>query len=302
MISTAISDATVAIGPSCRIDRIIAPNTTAKPDVSITLPSSSLMFCSTDAIRSRSRPFQTETRSRAGRPAPPCPTLPSTSVNGRRAMGGRSMGASSRRSGGRIDLGQLGALLLGQHRPAPGRASACGSAPASPACVAAPRAARAAGRRSSRSARSRRSPGSSVSWRRIACLDRFDLVDRVGQDDRRRRPASEQLVQVLAELLRLLRSSTASRSACGSRIRTGPRESAACPPRRRRRAQLNASGDQRRAPLQEARQPARTPAARGLGRRRGLLARGRAGRASPAGPCRSRSSRHSAPAAPITPN
>ena len=60
MISTAISDATVAIGPSCRTDRIIDPNTTAKPEVSITLPLSSLIVCSTEAMRSRSRPFQTE--------------------------------------------------------------------------------------------------------------------------------------------------------------------------------------------------------------------------------------------------
>ena len=43
-----------------RIDRIIDPNTTADPDVSITLPFGRCRYCSTDAIRSRSRPFQTD--------------------------------------------------------------------------------------------------------------------------------------------------------------------------------------------------------------------------------------------------
>ena len=58
--STAISEATVAIGPSWRIDLIIAPNTTAKPEVSITLPLSRRMVCSTLAMRSNSRPFHTD--------------------------------------------------------------------------------------------------------------------------------------------------------------------------------------------------------------------------------------------------
>ena len=60
MISTAMSDAAVAIGPSCRIERIIAAKTTAEPEVSTTLPFGRCRYCSTEAMRRRSRPFQTE--------------------------------------------------------------------------------------------------------------------------------------------------------------------------------------------------------------------------------------------------
>ena len=55
-----MSDAAVAIGPSCRIERIIAEKTTADPDVSTTLPFGRCRYCRTEAMRSRSRPFQTE--------------------------------------------------------------------------------------------------------------------------------------------------------------------------------------------------------------------------------------------------
>ena len=60
MRNTAMSEAAVAMGPSCRTDRIIAPNTTADPDVSSTVPSGRCRYWSTAAILSRSLPFQTD--------------------------------------------------------------------------------------------------------------------------------------------------------------------------------------------------------------------------------------------------
>ena len=60
MIKTAINETAVAIGPSRRIERIIDAKTTAEPEVSTTLPFGRCRYCRTEAIRSRSRPFQTE--------------------------------------------------------------------------------------------------------------------------------------------------------------------------------------------------------------------------------------------------
>ena len=57
---TAIRDARVAIGPSCNTERIIAPKTTAEPEVSMTLPLGNVSSWSTAAIFSRSLPFQTD--------------------------------------------------------------------------------------------------------------------------------------------------------------------------------------------------------------------------------------------------
>ena len=67
---TATSEATVAIGPSRRMDRIIEAKMTAPPEVSrvFSVPPGWLMCsrCSTVAIFSRSRPFQTEIPSSTG--------------------------------------------------------------------------------------------------------------------------------------------------------------------------------------------------------------------------------------------
>jgi hypothetical protein len=109
--TTAISEATVALGPSCRMERIMAAKTTALPDVSTVLwYSGTSIRCSTRAMRRRSSPFQTEIP-RGPRTPAHRPMVPSTSVKG----GGpaRAGPAGSERAGRRgFDLGQALAVLV----------------------------------------------------------------------------------------------------------------------------------------------------------------------------------------------